>query len=217
MKSVPRSTSLCLFDGKICRACGEWKPFSEFREKKCYADKLHVLCRPCDRTDARDYARRNAQKQSEYQRNRRAANPERVHAIEAASRQRRKPWASSKKRSYQKQYHESYRVMNHDRIRQNQNRWNHLNWDRYMANQLAGKHARRARLQQNGGSYTFKEWRELCDKYGNACLCCGKKSLLTVDHVKPIILGGSNFIDNLQPLCITCNLKKGKKEIDYRP
>ena len=43
----------------------------------------------------------------------------------------------------------------------------------------------------------------------------GKKKL-TVDHIVPVSLGGKNTIDNLQPLCLTCNSKKHNKIIDYR-
>jgi 5-methylcytosine-specific restriction endonuclease McrA len=48
------------------------------------------------------------------------------------------------------------------------------------------------------------------------CLKCGTKENLTLDHIKPLIKGGLNTLDNLQTLCGYCNSKKGKKEIDYR-
>jgi hypothetical protein len=28
--------------------------------------------------------------------------------------------------------------------------------------------------------------------------------------------GGTNYIDNIQPLCLTCNLRKARTIIDYR-
>lgn len=78
-------------------------------------------------------------------------------------------------------------------------------------------HKRRAAKKSNGGNYSLSEWAELCEKYDNKCLCCGAGGVkLTVDHIIPISMGGSNSIDNLQPLCISCNSKKSKKVIDYR-
>lgn len=75
---------------------------------------------------------------------------------------------------------------------------------------------RRARKLSNGGEYTKEEWLALCDKYGNQCLVCGKKEHLTPDHVVPLSRGGSNDIENIQPLCLRCNLSKGTQNIDYR-
>ena len=80
----------------------------------------------------------------------------------------------------------------------------------------ARNHNRRAREKQADGKFTEKEFKELCQKYENKCLCCGKHGNLTPDHVVPLCKGGKNTIDNIQPLCLTCNLKKARKTIDYR-
>lgn len=80
--------------------------------------------------------------------------------------------------------------------------------------------ARRARVLGGGGKYSTAEWRELKAHYNHTCLRCGKREpeiKLTVDHVVPLILGGSNSIENIQPLCKCCNSKKHVTVIDYRP
>lgn len=67
------------------------------------------------------------------------------------------------------------------------------------------------------GFHTQEEWQQLCDIYGNICLCCGSfEKLLTVDHIIPLSKGGTDYIDNIQPLCMNCNAKKHTKIIDYR-
>lgn len=52
------------------------------------------------------------------------------------------------------------------------------------------------------------------------CVCCdkqnGKGVRLQIDHILPVTMGGKNEIDNLQTLCMQCNLEKGTNEIDYR-
>lgn len=79
-------------------------------------------------------------------------------------------------------------------------------------------HRRRTKKAQNGGEYTIEEWQALCDYYGNKCLACGRTDVpLTFDHVIPVDKGGSNSLDNAQPLCKSCNCSKGTKIIDYRP
>jgi hypothetical protein len=77
---------------------------------------------------------------------------------------------------------------------------------------------REARKKGNGGSYTLEQWNELIKKFDYMCLCCKRKQpeiKLTVDHILPISMGGRNSIENLQPLCFSCNARKNAKHIDY--
>lgn len=70
------------------------------------------------------------------------------------------------------------------------------------------------------GRLSEEDWEKLKEKYRFACLRCGKTEpeiLLTVDHVIPVSKGGLDNIDNIQPLCYSCNVAKGIKQIDYRP
>lgn len=52
------------------------------------------------------------------------------------------------------------------------------------------------------------------------CLCCGKAQRrgvsLNADHIRPVAMGGTNEISNLQTLCRHCNNIKGRNEINYR-
>lgn len=76
---------------------------------------------------------------------------------------------------------------------------------------------RRAREQNAEGNFTDREWAELCNQYGNKCLCCLRDNVkLTPDHITPLAKGGTNYIENIQPLCVSCNCKKYTKIIDYR-
>jgi len=73
---------------------------------------------------------------------------------------------------------------------------------------------RRAKKKGNGGDYRPADWEVLKKRYGNTCPICLKSEpeiQLTPDHIVPISLGGSNFIENIQPLCMKCNLKKHQK------
>lgn len=44
---------------------------------------------------------------------------------------------------------------------------------------------------------------------GNKCTHCGTTQRLTLDHIKPVALGGNGHESNLQVLCHSCNSKKG--------
>lgn len=74
----------------------------------------------------------------------------------------------------------------------------------------------RMRRNNVSGAHTAKQWLDLCTKYNNKCLCCGLEKPLTKDHIIPISKGGTDNIDNIQPLCNECNATKATKTIDYR-
>lgn len=77
-------------------------------------------------------------------------------------------------------------------------------------------HVRRARANGEMGFFKNKEWEDLLKYYGNKCLSCGTQDNLVADHVIPLVKEGANTIDNIQPLCGSCNSKKHTKIIDYR-
>jgi hypothetical protein len=43
------------------------------------------------------------------------------------------------------------------------------------------------------------------------CLKCGTTERLSIDHIVPFSKGGSDDIENLQCLCLICNIKKSNK------
>lgn len=58
---------------------------------------------------------------------------------------------------------------------------------------------------------TTTEWRNLraaCFRvWGRACLMCGDRAT-DVDHIIELAAGGTNTIDNVQPLCKSCHQAK---------
>lgn len=69
------------------------------------------------------------------------------------------------------------------------------------------------------GRHSELDWEELKRTFDGMCLCCKRKepeTRLTKDHIVPLSMGGSDRIDNVQPLCLSCNAKKNKSVIDYR-
>ncbi len=75
---------------------------------------------------------------------------------------------------------------------------------------------RRKRLKENGGSHSIHDWETLKAQYNWTCLFCKQQEpdiKLTKDHIIPVSKGGSNNIENIQPLCMPCNSRKHIKII----
>ena len=58
---------------------------------------------------------------------------------------------------------------------------------------------------------------EVFAKYEYRCAACGDDpsngtTRLEIDHIVPVSMGGSNYIDNLQCLCRDCNAGKGNRD-----
>lgn len=66
------------------------------------------------------------------------------------------------------------------------------------------------------GTHSKEQWEEIKKKNNYCCMLCGMQEpfteqqyqKLTEDHVIPISKGGTNNIDNIQPLCKSCNSRK---------
>ena len=79
------------------------------------------------------------------------------------------------------------------------------------------------RIIRNGGFHSKGEWENLKAKYNWTCPCCKEREPflnqkykhLTKDHIIAISMGGSDNIENIQPLCHRCNSRKQAKEITY--
>ncbi len=155
-------------------------------------------CKECKRRWKQD----NPTKQRESDRRWRAANPNKVT-----------------------EYYHRYQQANLDKISERNRRTRQANpeyssqWQKANPNKVvAYQHSRRTRKTQAGGSHTPGEFKDLCNHYGNKCLRCGRDDVkLTADHIRPVSKGGHSNIDNIQPLCTSCNSVKGNKYIDYRP
>lgn len=79
---------------------------------------------------------------------------------------------------------------------------------------LATGRNRRAREKAAEGSHTAADIRRIYALQKGRCACCGVSvgKKYHVDHIIPLIKGGSNWPSNLQIACPMCNVKKRDKD-----
>jgi len=201
-------------DVSYCGKCKQWKPRADFHKNSKLARGVSARCKICTLEWHHQNAERLSQKAHEWQRN----NPEKAREHQrkwkANHPEEVKEWSSkSQKRRWQRAKADPV-LLEEERRRKRE--FARIFHKRNPTLTTEKHHKRKARMLGCDGSFTTAEWKQLCDHYGNVCLCCGEQKPLTVDHVVPISLGGANSIDNIQPLCGTCNSSKGAKVIDYR-
>jgi 5-methylcytosine-specific restriction endonuclease McrA len=105
---------------------------------------------------------------------------------------------------------------NRERVRKNHRDWSHKNPIKVAAN----SRNQRARRAKAPGSHTATQIIELLEWQQWKCAVCGvsirNKENRHIDHILPIVLGGSNYIWNLRGLCNACNHSKFEKHpIDW--
>jgi 5-methylcytosine-specific restriction endonuclease McrA len=87
----------------------------------------------------------------------------------------------------------------------------HRNYCKNNPENISHLKARRYAREKNAkGSHTLKEWQDLKKSYRFRCAGCKKETKLTKDHIIPLSEGGTDYIENIQPLCRSCNSQKWK-------
>ena len=173
------------------------KYFKEYnkRRRAAHADEYNAKIR--------EYRRRNKERTAFNRKQARLRNIEKYSARDKAYRETHREQARQRSKDYYSKNKERAAIYG--------KRWWQVNPDKVSAYH----HKRRARSRV-GLHFSGSEWSDLKRFYGENCLCCQQSRKLTADHIIPLSQGGSNGIWNIQPLCRSCNSKKGVKTIDYR-
>lgn len=78
----------------------------------------------------------------------------------------------------------------------------------------ATKRKRKALKSKNGVfRFTSRDWQRCLNLYDNRCFYCGADGKMTMEHVMPLIRGGTHSVGNIVPACVSCNCHKQARTV----
>lgn len=187
-RSTTRTGMQLETESRSCSRCGEIKALELFSPGR--PGKFRAYCKPCGAAYTKLWGQANSEKRTQLRQDWAIANPKKMA-----------------------EYKRIWATRNLVKSRASAASWRRRN--KALVN--AWTAAYRARKAGSCGSFTLAEWKDLVAKFGGVCVGCLQTLPLTVDHVRPLSKGGTSFIENIQPLCLSCNSRKRDQEIDYRP
>jgi len=230
---------------KRCTKCGETKPLGEFGIRKAGKGGRQSQCKACHnaaanqnrldnpdaykairkrfyqrhaeerRVSSREYGRAHKDERAARKKARRLADPEAARARDRADYiKHRESKLACAARYYAKHKGDPEFMA---KAVENSKRYRIKYPEKAKARAKNAKAKYRSRLHDARGSHTTAEWRAILARYDGACVKCGSEQDITLDHVMPLAMGGTDFATNLQPLCLSCNCSKQDKYIDFRP
>lgn len=178
---------------KKCTKCGETKPLDEFTNSSQTKDGKHRNCRSCKR-DARL-----------------REDPEKVRLSRARWRERNREHVNARERAYHQD--------NTERIRERRQKLRARNGEQIRAGEksrrdrnphLAWVKTYRRRARRYGIEMVIEDFTkaDVIDRYGDSCFYCEEGAFEETDHVIPVRRGGPHTLDNIRPVCVSCNRAK---------
>ena len=173
---------------RICKACGEAKPDSEYHRDRCAPDGLVSKCKPCACAYEAARYERDAEK------------------VRAQARARREKNAEAA-RAYDRLRYERDR----DKRIEGATKQSHVRRAR-LAEVQADKGLTRLALRKRDGDLCH-----YCKREMDFSRAVGRKFHdlhATVEHVIPISRGGAHTFDNCVLACRSCNLRKNAQSVE---
>ena len=187
---------------KKCSKCGVVKFITEFYGHP--KNECDNVCKICRKEYSKKYREKHKVQVLEYQKRYYIKHKEECLKRTRAYYWKHRPQKLKDRKKYIEEHKEAMHTYNKE--------WHKNNRSKTSAN----RNRRRARQLKAEGTFTAEEWETLLQKCGYKCLCCGRTNRkLCADHIVPLIKGGTNWIENIQPLCRNCNSEKSTKIINF--
>lgn len=173
---------------RICKACGEGKPLSEYHADKGGTDGYRAQCKPCRNSYMAGYYDANREARVDYERNRRTNNADHMRALDMARYERHK---------------EKRVALASDGVRTRRARLLDTTVDaKVTVTNLRKMHG-------DACCYCSIEMDFKRGKRGEGIA----PNRATLEHVLPLSRGGTHTFDNTRLACHRCNVSKNSKTV----
>jgi len=171
-------------------------------------------CKDCKHDRQKDYRLRAKEKIAAYLKGYRSGHKEEAAAYMKAYRQKNGDRLNARARERRRESPEAAAS-----AVANTRRWKHNHPERAAALNSARRRRQRAARVGVEGDLTVGAWAKVKRAFDHTCLWCGAKEpeiVLSMDHIVPLSMGGRHSAENIQPLCVSCNSRKGVQTLDFR-
>jgi hypothetical protein len=173
-----------VLDDKTCNLCGEKKDLAEFPWRNINLNKKMNFCKPCN----------SARQKTSYLKN--------IEKNRALAKER-----YQKNKDKFKKIAKIYRLNNREKIKKSLSKWASNNKD------VMRLHRAKRKAVTRGATAKKITKKEITRIKNSACIYCGKKENIQIEHVVPISRGGLHSIGNIASACAPCNQSKKDKYI----
>ena len=223
---------------KACNKCHQEKPEECFGKNKSTYDGLDHYCKECRREYRNSHKQDIQQAKAKYRTShRQEINAKKREKYEPNPIVRK---TEEEKQTYRREYYRAnadkikryqagyraahidetkmtqkvWRAKNRDRVNARKKQWRKDNPEQWKTQHKAAKYKRRARVKEQGGSYSLAQLHECLEFFGHCCAYSGEPLLpgYHIDHVQPIAKGGRNVIHNIVPACPAANTSKQDRD-----
>lgn len=194
---------------KICSACHELKPLTEFHRSKAKKFGRNNICKKCASKYAKQYHLTNRESEQkrhkEYYHNHKEQKCVYNKIYNKKYRLNHKKELNAKRRQY-RECHKRDRREESRKYRQSEK-------GKFI--RTIGHRRRCAKMAASVSDLTSEQWARILKNQKYRCNICHKKFAVkrpaTMDHIIPLSKGGDFTSSNVQALCLSCNSSKNAK------
>lgn len=177
---------------KNCPMCKIKKSLNDFHKSSNTKDGAQGHCKDCKKILSKKYEKnRDAETKKKYHKN---------------------DWQKKKNNPQYLKQHKEWLYKNSEYVKKKAKEYREKN----KILLLISRSNQKSKQKGYYGVISMKEWEFVLLMTRYMCIACEDNTADSIDHVLPLSRGGTNTVNNIQPMCLKCNLKKGARHVDFR-